>query len=177
MSEPVSRTPADQPASGPMQCARHPNVETGLTCGRCGTPICPKCMVMTDVGGRCPDCAPRRRLPQFEVKPLYLLRGVGAAVAAGAALGLAWGLLLPGGYGFFTVIIGAGVGYGVGESVSLATNRKLAPVLQITAALGVLLAFVIRNVVWTSAIVAVDDLFGYIALVIGIIVAMGRLRF
>ena len=134
-------------------------------------------MVMTDVGGRCPDCAPRRLLPQFEVKPLYLLRGIGAAVAAGAALGLAWGLLLPGDYGFFTVIIGAGVGYGVGEAVSVATNRKLAPVLQVTAAFGVLLAFVIRNVFWAGAVLVVDDLFGYIALVVGIIVAMGRLRF
>ena len=98
-------------------------------------------------------------------------------MAAGAALGLAWGLLLPGNYGFFTVIIGGGVGYGVGESVSLATNRKLAPVLQITAALGVLLAFVIRNLLWTSAVLVVDDLFGYIAVVVGVIVAMGRLRF
>jgi hypothetical protein len=177
LSEHVSPTPAEPPATGTIYCARHPSVETGLTCGRCGTPICPKCMVMTDVGGRCPDCAPRRRLPQFEVKPLYLLRGIGAAIAAGAALGSFWGLALPGDYGFFTVILGAGVGYGVGESVSLATNRKLAPMLQVTAAFGVLLAFVIRNIFWTSAVLVVDDLFGFIALVIGIIVAMGRLRF
>jgi hypothetical protein len=177
LSGPVSPTPSDPAATGTVRCVRHPNVETGLSCGRCGTPICPKCMVMTDVGGRCPDCAPRRRLPQFEVKPLFLLRGIGAAIAAGAVLGLAWGLLLPGDYGFFTIILGAGVGYGVGESVSLATNRKLAPVLQITAAFGVLLAFAIRNIFWASAVLVVDDLFGYIALVVGIIVAMGRLRF
>lgn len=160
-----------------MLCARHPNVETGLTCGRCGTPICPKCMVMTDVGGRCPDCAPRRKLPQFELGPLFLLRGAGAALVAGAALGAAWGLLLPGDYGIFTVILGAGIGYGVGETVSLATNRKLAPALQIMAAGGVILAFVIRNLFWAGAILVVDDLFGYIAVVIGVIVAMGRLRF
>jgi hypothetical protein len=177
LSEPTSPTPADPPVTGTIYCARHPNVETGLACGRCGTPICPKCVVMTDVGGRCPDCAPARRLPQFEVKPLYLLRGIGAAVAAGVGTGLAWGLLLPGDYGFFTIILGAGVGYVVGESVSLATNRKLAPILQLTAAFGVVLAFVIRNILWTSAVLVVDDLFGYIAVVIGIIVAMGRLRF
>jgi hypothetical protein len=148
-----------------------------LSCGRCGTPICPKCVVMTDVGGRCPDCAPRRRLPQFEVSPAFLLRGAAAAAGAGLALGGLWGLLLPGDYGIFTIAIGAGVGYGVGESVSLATNRKLAPALQITAAAGVLLAYLVRNVFWTSALIVADDLFGYIALVIGIIVAMGRLRF
>jgi hypothetical protein len=38
-------------------CSRHPKVETGLKCGRCGTPICPRCMVYTPVGIRCPDCA------------------------------------------------------------------------------------------------------------------------
>ncbi|MBN9389452.1 MAG: hypothetical protein J0I20_15595 [Chloroflexi bacterium] len=38
-------------------CARHPNVETLLRCGRCNTPICPRCMVHSGVGIRCPDCA------------------------------------------------------------------------------------------------------------------------
>lgn len=38
-------------------CARHPQVETMLRCGRCDTPICPRCMVHSGVGIRCPDCA------------------------------------------------------------------------------------------------------------------------
>ncbi len=165
------------PVAGPMQCARHPKVETGLACGRCETPICPKCVVMTDVGARCPECAPRRRLPQFEVSPLYFIRGAAAAAAGGAVFGLIWGLILPGSYGFFAILVGFGLGYGVGESVSLATNRKLAPALQITAALGVVLAYVIRNLIWTSAVLPSDDLYGYVVLVIGMIVAAGRLRF
>ena len=40
-----------------MYCARHPKVETLLRCGRCDTPICPKCMVHAGVGIRCPECA------------------------------------------------------------------------------------------------------------------------
>lgn len=161
----------------PMQCARHPKVETGLACGRCETPICPKCLVMTDVGARCQDCAPRRRLPQFEVGPMYLLRGVAAAIVAGAALGLAWGLILPGDYGFFGIAVGFGLGYGIGETVSVATNRKLAPMLQVTAALGVLLAYLIRNLIWAGEVLPADDLYGYIVTAIGMIVAAGRLRF
>ena len=45
-------------------CARHPSVETMLRCGRCDTPICPRCMVHSGVGIRCPDCAanPRRTI-------------------------------------------------------------------------------------------------------------------
>jgi len=162
----------------PMQCARHPKVETGLSCGRCETPICPTCMVMTDVGARCPDCAPRKRLPQFEVGPVYLARGGAAATAAGAALGIVWWLLLPGDYGFFIgIFVGVGLGYGVGEAVSLATNRKFGPALQVAAALGVLLAYLVRNLFWVSEVLPSDDLYGYIVVVIAMIVAVGRLRF
>jgi hypothetical protein len=160
-----------------MQCARHPNVETGLSCGRCETPICPKCLVMTDVGARCPDCAPRRRLPQFEVGPVYLLRGLGAAIAAGVGLGLLWGLVIPDWGGFFAIFIGLGLGYGAGEAVSVATNRKTAPVLQVMAALAVLLAFLIRNVLWAEALVVSDDFWAYVATGIGMFAAAGRLRF
>lgn len=37
-------------------CYRHPEVETGLRCNRCGKPICPKCAQRSPVGFRCPDC-------------------------------------------------------------------------------------------------------------------------
>lgn len=45
-------------------CARHQQVETMLRCGRCETPICPRCMVHSGVGIRCPDCAanPKRTI-------------------------------------------------------------------------------------------------------------------
>ncbi|TMB70668.1 MAG: hypothetical protein E6J43_01375 [Chloroflexi bacterium] len=132
---------------------------------------------MTDVGARCPDCAPRRRLPQFEVGPLYLLRGAAAALAAGGASGLAWGLFLPGQYGLLGILIGAGLGYGIGESVSLATNRKLAPALQVVAICGVVLAYFIRNLIWANALVVTDDLYGFIVVATAMFMAVGRLRF
>jgi len=166
------------PTASPLLCARHPKVETGLRCGRCETPICPKCVVMTDVGARCPHCAPSRRLPQFEVSPVYLLRGLGAAVGAGMVLGLAWGLLAPSDYGLFLgILFGIGLGYAAGEAVSLATNRKTALVLQVMAALSVLGAYLIRNVLWAEVVLPGDDLYGYIVTVVGMFAAAGRLRF
>jgi len=159
-----------------MQCARHPQTETGLSCGRCETPICPKCMVMTDVGARCPSCAPRRKLPQLEVNPVYLIRGAAAAAVAGAALGAFWGVALPGNYGFFGIFLGIALGYGIGEPVSLATNRKFGPPLQVVAALGVALAYVVRNLVIGDGILPANDLGGYIAVGVGIIAAVNRLR-
>ena len=64
-----------------VKCATHPNVETELACGRCGKPICPRCLVYTPVGARCRDCAQLRRLPTYQVPASYILRGIGAAGA------------------------------------------------------------------------------------------------
>lgn len=166
----------DDPAEE-MRCARHPNVETRLACGRCETPICPKCMVMTDVGARCPACAPMRRLPQFEIGPLYFVRGFAAALAAGAAAGFLWGALIPGFFGFFIIFIGIGVGYAVAEPVSWATNRKSGTPLQVAAALGVLMAYVVRSLIAFDTAFPSDDLFGYVALIVAAIVAVNRLRY
>jgi hypothetical protein len=160
-----------------MQCARHHKVETELTCGRCETPICPRCAVFTDVGARCPTCAPARKLPQFEVGFFFLLRGASAALAAGAALGGVWGALLPGGIGFLGLILAAALGYAIGEAVSAATNRKAGTTLQVIAAGGALVAYLVRNLVIGDGLLPTDDLFGYIALIVAGAVAISRLRY
>lgn len=40
-----------------QRCAWHPDAETGLSCQRCGRPICAKCLVDAAVGFQCPECA------------------------------------------------------------------------------------------------------------------------
>lgn len=162
---------------GAMQCAAHPSVETELACGRCGTPICPRCLVYTPVGARCRECAQVRRLPTYQVPPLFLARGLGAALAAGAGLGFLWWLLLPFSLGFFFgFFVALGLGYAIGESVSLATNRKGGRPLQAVAASGVVLAYLVRNMLAGEGILPSNDLFGYIVVALGIVVAVGRLR-
>ena len=160
-----------------MQCARHRNVETELACGRCETPICPRCLVMTDVGARCPTCAPVRKLPQFEVGPLWLLRGTIAALLSGLALGALWQLILPGNPGFYGLILALLLGYAIGEAVSWATNRKSGTALQIVATGGVIAAYLTRNLLLGDAPLPSDDLFGYIAVIAAAFVAIGRLRY
>jgi len=158
-------------------CQRHPQTETVLRCGRCETAICPKCVVFTDVGARCPTCAPRRKLPQLELSPIYFLRGLSASIAAGAAMGAAWGLLFPDSVGFFTILFGAGMGYVIGESVSLATNRKAGNILQGIAAGGAVLAFFVHNIVAGNSLVPTDDSWGYIVAAAAIFIAIGRVKF
>ena len=165
-----------------MQCEAHPSVETGLACSKCGKPICPRCLYQTPIGARCRECANIRRLPMYHISVAYLARGAGAALVAGVALGGLWGVFVPVG-GIFGLLAGLGVGYAVGEAVSQATNRKAGPPLQALAAAGVVMAFLIRGAILASAWkgigigdIITNDLYGLIALVIGVVVAMGRVR-
>jgi hypothetical protein len=90
---------------------------------------------------------------------------------------MVWGVLLPGSFGFFILLLAAGVGYLIAEAVGAATNRKSGPVLQAIAAAGVLVAYLVRNVVIGDDVIPSGDLFGYIAVIVGGAVAISRLRF
>jgi membrane associated rhomboid family serine protease len=45
-------------------CYRHPDRETGVSCSRCGRPICYECMTPAAVGFWCPDCVAEQRRSQ-----------------------------------------------------------------------------------------------------------------
>jgi membrane associated rhomboid family serine protease len=42
-------------------CYRHPGVQTGVHCTRCGRPICTQCMIPAPVGYQCPECVEQAR--------------------------------------------------------------------------------------------------------------------
>ncbi len=165
-----------------LRCATHPDVETTLRCGKCGKPICPRCMVQTPVGARCPDCARLYKLPTYQVSTIYYLRAAGTALGTAVVIGIIWGIIesfLP--FRFFTLIIGAGIGYAIGELVSRSVNRKRGPWLAVIGSLGVVICFGM-----TFAVEMVR--FGFIsfgglgilftlgAIAIGIYMAVNRLR-
>jgi hypothetical protein len=161
-----------------VYCARHPQVETTLRCGRCDTPICPRCLVQTPVGARCRDCANVRSLPTIDVKPVFIARGLGAALLSGLVIGGAWGWITGGRslVGFFIFFIALGIGWAIGESVSVATNRKRSPVLQGCAVIGVVVAYLVHNAVGGAALLPQGDLWGYLATAIAAAYAASRLR-
>ena len=115
---------------------------------------------------------------------MYLLRGLGAALGVGLAVGGFWGLFLPFPVGIlFGAMVGFGLGYAIGEGVSLATNRKSGPPLQAVAVAGVVAAYLLRTVLLAARIehagvvdVLTNDTAGYIAVALAVFVAMGRVR-
>lgn len=155
------------------QCKRHPKVETNLRCGKCDDPICPRCMVQTPVGARCPTCARVSRLPTFQISGIYLLRAIGAAVGAGVLCGLAWGFIQSYLFFYLSFLIGAAIGYGIGESISLAVNRKRGTVLAVIGGIAVVLAYVVSDFTfWAHGFQPFD----MIAVIVGIFVSTSRLR-
>jgi hypothetical protein len=128
------------------------------------------------VGARCPDCAPSRKLPQFEVGPGLTVIGAAVSIAVGAAIGVAWGLLLPDGLGFFSIFIGMFVGYLLAESVSRSVRGKSGPVVQSVAVVGAVIAYLVHNVVAGYPLLQMD-FSSLLILGVAAISAIGRLRF
>jgi hypothetical protein len=126
------------------RCARHPDVETNLRCGKCGTPICPRCMVEAPVGARCPDCAKLTKIPTYRVSSTYYLRAITAGLVTAVVTGVVWGIIesyLP--FRFFSLIIAAGIGYLIGEAISRSVNRKRGTILAVTGAFSVAVSFAV----------------------------------
>jgi hypothetical protein len=137
-------------------------------------------MHYTPVGVRCRECANLKRLPQYDISIAYAARGSGAALVVGAVAGTIWGVI-P--FGLIGLIVGAGAGFVVGEAVSIATNRKVGVPVQVIAGAGVVLAFAVRGAILASSLrgweiedILLRDVFGYVALALAIVVAVGRLR-
>ena len=121
-------------------CARHPSVETSLRCGRCGTPICPRCLVSTPVGARCATCAQVKRFATV-LKPVDIVRALVLGIAVAMA-GTLIAQIIP----FISFIALAAVGYVVGEVVSQAVNRKRGTDIGVLAIVCLFLGYLLSPV-------------------------------
>jgi hypothetical protein len=162
-----------------MRCATHPDVETGLTCSKCGKPICPRCMVQTPVGARCAECAKLSKLPTFKLSRTDYAKAVAVGLGAAVFSGILWYLIrwvTPFFMVFLNLLVAAGVGYGIGEATSFSVNRKRGLFLKIIAGICVLLSFVIGNqVIFPGHFIVSFNLFNILALAIGLYLAISRL--
>ena len=120
-------------------CRAHPGVETRLSCSNCGAPICPRCMVATPVGQKCPECA--RHSGRARGTPTTPLLGkvFAAALATGAAGAVVMTL-----FGFpFVFILGALYGYAVGSVARRAAGGRAQTALGVVTVAGLVIALVV----------------------------------
>jgi hypothetical protein len=161
-----------------MRCATHPEVETNLRCGKCGKPICPRCMVQTPVGARCRECAKLSKLPTYRISTIYYLRAVGTALVMAIVCGIIWGIINGIILFFYLDLILAGAaGYAIGEVVSLSVNRKRGRWLAVAGGIAVVISYLVN--IFSFGIIPFGlfrIVFDLVAIGIGIYVAVTRLR-
>jgi hypothetical protein len=161
-----------------VRCARHPDVETALRCGRCATPICPRCMVQTPVGARCPACARLYKLPTFRVSGVHYLQAAGTGLGMAAVTGVLWGIFNSYvGFFYLNLLLAGAVGYAIGEVVGLSVNRKRGRGLAVVGGAGVALAYLVN--IFTFGRVPFDFVrivLDLVSMGVGVYVAVSRLR-
>ena len=108
-----------------------------------------------------------RRLPTFEVTTPFLARAIVAGLVLGVAGGAAVLLLVYLLGGFLALIALVGVGYLIGEGISVAVNRKRGQSLKYVAAGSTLIAILISTF-------AAPSLLGLLAAAAAIYVAINR---
>ena len=167
-----------------MKCATHPEVETNLRCGKCGKLICPKCLVQTPVGARCPDCAKLYKLPTYRISTKYYLIAIGTGLGMAIACGAIWGLIESlVGFLYLSLLLAPGIGYAIGEVVSLSVNRKRGTRLAVVAGIALVISYLISNIRLFQGTISFSFSFSpfhlvlaLVALALGIFVAVTRLR-
>ena len=138
--------------------------------------------MQTPVGARCPDCAKLYRLPTYQVSVKYYLRAIGIGLGMAIVCGIAWGVA-----GWFlahsfhlnlNLLLAPGVGYAIGELVSLSVNRKRGTGLAIVGSVALVISYLVGILIgnlfplWGLSFGLLDLL----ALALGIFVAVTRLR-
>ncbi|MFC1993295.1 hypothetical protein ACFLV3_05775 [Chloroflexota bacterium] len=134
-------------------------------------------MVQTPVGARCPDCARLYKLPTYQISAQHYLKAIGTGLGMAIACGIVWGVLTgltP--FRFVNFLLAAGVGYAIGEVISLAVNRKRGKGLATIAGIAVVIGYVVSFVFPWGHYFPLFNVLGLLALALGIFVAVMRLR-
>ena len=133
-----------------MHCARHPREETAITCASCGTPICPRCMVSTPVGMKCPDCSRNKNSVLYQISPGRLILAAITALVGGFVAALI------GHIGFFVLFVSIPYGYFAGGLILKASGMKRGRKLEVVV--GALMVIGALAIQFTYPLLAVLSL-------------------
>jgi hypothetical protein len=125
------------------QCSFHPDVETEMSCAECGRAICPKEMVLTPVGYKCPICARPKKSQYTYVKPKQLLAA--AAISAVVGVGGAFLLSVFMRGGFFGFILAYGWGMLTAEAARRGSGGHRGKELTIVAGIALVVGGLITG--------------------------------
>ncbi len=160
-----------------MTCHWHPDVETGLSCSRCGKYMCAHCLVQAPVGIRCRECGKAAPMPTYDVKPANYTWGIGVALLLMVVGTPVWvlldnALLVFGAFGSVSGLLAIVFGYATGELISRAVNRKRSIMLALIAGFVIVATYLISRLFSPYGFGVMDVLF----VAVGVFLAWQRLR-
>lgn len=161
------------PPSEDVYCARHPQEKTVIRCATCGTPICPKCMVVTPVGMKCPDCGRNANAALSEIPALKMLLVVIISLASGYIAAIIGSL------GFLIMLFSLPFGYFVGRTILRVVGMKHGSMLEAVTGAGIVLGafgfkMLIENVPMLTLLMSPTFL---IAVVVTLMGAIAKIRY
>ena len=176
----MAQAPSEQTrdeSRSPTVCYWHPEIETGLSCSRCGKNICAQCLVQAPVGIRCRECGRAQPMPTYDVRPANYTLGIGVAILLMILGTPAWVvldnlLLVFGAYGSVSGLLAVVFGFITGDLVSRTVNRKRSALLALTACAVVVLTYLVSRLFSPFGFGVMDVLF----LAVGVFLAWQRLR-
>lgn len=146
-------------------CARHKTIKTRLRCGRCESPICPKCTTFGPTGARCKQCISNRTSHIYQVSPLQFF--LAFVIAFGSSL---LGVLLMSIAPFFALLYALVAGNLIAKAIIKAVHGKRGTPLALVATGGVLAGLLPAIVLSIGSLLAgslfIPLLLGYGALTI-----------
>ncbi len=134
-----------------IPCAVHPQTLTRLRCTECEKPICPQCMVMYEVGFKCPTCAKKRPSHLEQVSGVLLLRVVPLGLLAGFGYGwlhpwlMGVGVLHFFGIPVLAFLLAYGLGKGLGGWLHRMVLHKIHPALSLLLVLGAVVGVLLAS--------------------------------
>jgi hypothetical protein len=169
-----------EPLEQVTYCLRHPSVESNLRCSRCNDLICPRCLVQTPVGARCPSCARLRVNPAFDVAGARLLQAASGAIAAAAITWMVYFYIIniAGALAYILWLFAPlGIGYVTSEAAYRSAGYRRNPKLQWVSGGAVVAGFAVGYVVFviffTTNLTASDLLQTAGRFTLGILIAAG----
>jgi hypothetical protein len=148
-------SPVEREEPGPRACTNHPDRETYVSCGRCGRPFCPDCLIHTPAGQRCYACAGVRRDWARRAFARRVLQAFGIAALGGGIAAVLPGLI-------FVLFAGLIAGGAAGQSLSPLVNRRTRGQVYLLGLLalfaGALVGWVVAQAVVISARVPLSQI-------------------
>lgn len=158
--------PMDTPEA--ISCQQHPSVQTRLRCTECDAPICPRCMVMYEVGFKCPSCAKKRPSHSEKLESWHYAITIAGCTGAGQLYGWLhpWLSTLFGGIGIFGIpvvcwLIAYALGKALGKLIQKLLKHKHHPYLIISAFLGALAGLLWQTPYATALSSALEAVFSF----------------